>query len=257
MKTPISYYGGKQSMLKHILPLIPKHNLYTEAFCGGAAVFFAKQPSEIEVINDVNGNLINFYKVARSDFEALQKKVKESLHSRRQHHYARIVYDYPEYFDRVTRAWAVWLLAKESFSSKLDGTWGYDKKSNSMPQKLTNAKEAFTEALCQRLDRVQVECTDALRIIKSRDKPEAFHFVDPPYVNSDCGHYKGYVHANFEELLETLENIDGKFLLTMYPHELLDEKAKVNGWRVEIVERVISASRVSRKKKKEVIVMNY
>ena len=45
MKTPISYYGGKQSMLKHILPLIPPHQLYTEAFCGGAAVLFAKRPA--------------------------------------------------------------------------------------------------------------------------------------------------------------------------------------------------------------------
>ena len=44
MKTPISYYGGKQTMLKHILPLIPDHKLYTEAFCGGAAVLFAKKP---------------------------------------------------------------------------------------------------------------------------------------------------------------------------------------------------------------------
>ena len=46
MKTPISYYGGKQTLLKHILPLIPKHKLYTEAFCGGAAVLFAKRPAD-------------------------------------------------------------------------------------------------------------------------------------------------------------------------------------------------------------------
>ena len=44
MKTPISYYGGKQTMLKHILPLVPAHKLYTEAFCGGAALLFAKHP---------------------------------------------------------------------------------------------------------------------------------------------------------------------------------------------------------------------
>jgi len=50
MKTPISYYGGKQTLLKHILPLIPKHKLYTEAFCGGAAVLFAKRPADGEVI---------------------------------------------------------------------------------------------------------------------------------------------------------------------------------------------------------------
>ena len=53
MKTPISYYGGKQTLLKHILPLIPEHALYTEAFCGGCAVLFAKEPAKCEVINDI------------------------------------------------------------------------------------------------------------------------------------------------------------------------------------------------------------
>lgn len=61
MRTPITYYGGKQTLLKHILPLIPKHTIYTEAFCGGAAVFFAKKPAEAEVINDINQDLVNFY----------------------------------------------------------------------------------------------------------------------------------------------------------------------------------------------------
>lgn len=60
MKTPISYYGGKQTLLKHILPLIPKHKLYTEAFCGGAAVLFAKRPADGEVINDISMDITNF-----------------------------------------------------------------------------------------------------------------------------------------------------------------------------------------------------
>ena len=54
MKTPISYYGGKQSLLKHILPLIPEHRIYVEPFFGGGAVFFAKEPAKVEVINDHN-----------------------------------------------------------------------------------------------------------------------------------------------------------------------------------------------------------
>ena len=61
MKTPISYYGGKQTLLKHILPLIPNHKLYTEAFCGGAAVLFAKRPADGEVINDISMDITNFY----------------------------------------------------------------------------------------------------------------------------------------------------------------------------------------------------
>lgn len=65
MKTPISYYGGKQTLLKHILPLIPKHKLYTEAFCGGAAVLFAKRPADGEVINDISMDITNFYWMAK------------------------------------------------------------------------------------------------------------------------------------------------------------------------------------------------
>lgn len=68
MKTPISYYGGKQRMLKHILPLIPNHELYTESFCGGCAVLFAKEAVKCEVINDTNHSLVNFYLVAKRHY---------------------------------------------------------------------------------------------------------------------------------------------------------------------------------------------
>jgi DNA adenine methylase len=61
LKTPVSYYGGKQQLATIILGLIPNHRLYCEHFLGGAAVFFAKEPSPVEVINDTNGQLINFY----------------------------------------------------------------------------------------------------------------------------------------------------------------------------------------------------
>jgi DNA adenine methylase len=75
MKTPITYYGGKQKMLPHILPLIPHHALYTEAFAGGAAVFFAKEPAQVEIINDLNGELINFYRTIVTDFDAVKSLV--------------------------------------------------------------------------------------------------------------------------------------------------------------------------------------
>jgi len=61
MKTPIPYYGGKQEMVKDILPLIPKHHVYCEPFAGGASVFFGKKPANINVINDINGHVVNFW----------------------------------------------------------------------------------------------------------------------------------------------------------------------------------------------------
>ena len=65
MRPALIYYGGKQNMLSHILPLIPKHKCYVEPFCGGAAVFFAKDKSSNEILNDNNNNLINFYRILK------------------------------------------------------------------------------------------------------------------------------------------------------------------------------------------------
>lgn len=257
LKTPVSYYGGKQTMLRHILPLVPEHNVYTEAFAGGAALFFAKEPAEVEVINDINGNLVNFYRVLKSDFKSLKTRVDSTLHSREEHEFASIVYVFPRFFEPVERAWAVWVLSKQSFASKLDGTWGYDKQKNSVPKKIQFAKDGFTEALSRRLEQTQIESTDALRIINSRDSDGAFHFVDPPYINSDCGHYAGYNLMDFQNLLDLLPSLKGKFMLTMFPHEYLAEAIRVNKWYLKEIERTISASKTCRRKQVELIVTNY
>ena len=82
MRTPITYYGGKQTMLPHILPLVPSHEIYTEAFCGGAALFFAKEPVRAEIINDLNLELVNFYNVVQCDYESLKELIDSTLHSR-------------------------------------------------------------------------------------------------------------------------------------------------------------------------------
>lgn len=88
MKTPITYYGGKQTMLKHILPLIPKHELYTEPFCGGASVLFAKKAVNAEIINDLNIDLVNFYQIAKTKFKELKIEIDKTLHSRDAHEHA-------------------------------------------------------------------------------------------------------------------------------------------------------------------------
>lgn len=257
LKTPITYYGGKQTLLKHMLPLFPEHVCYTEAFAGGAAAFFAKESSELEVINDTNGNLVNFYRELKCNFSALKQRIDATLHSREQHEFAGWVYDNPKFFDAVERAWAVWALSKMGFASKLDGSWGYDKQKNGMPKKITNAKELFTEELSKRLEQTQIECTDGLRIIGSRDSEQAFHFIDPPYVGTDCGHYAGYTLADFDELLELCSRLKGKFMLTMFPHEMLSEYILKYAWRVVEVNRHISVSTTKRRMQTELIVMNY
>lgn len=257
MKTPISYYGGKQTMLKHILPLIPRHSLYTEAFCGGAAVLFAKRPAAAEVINDINAELTNFYWCSQMYYADLKREIDNTLHCRDIHAHAAHVNSYPQFFTPIQRAWAVWALSKMSFASMLDGTFGYD-FSGMMPKKLRNAKDEFTQLLCHRLENVTIENRNALDVIACYDDCDAFHFVDPPYVNTDCGHYEGvFSENNMLQLLQLLEKLKGKFMLTMFPNDTILEFANRNDWPIVTVERTISASKSSRRRQEEWIVMNY
>jgi DNA adenine methylase len=156
MKTPISYYGGKQKMVTKIVPIIPEHQLYCEPFCGGAAIFFAKPKSDVEVINDTNSELINFYRIVQNDFVSLEKEVRITLHSRRIHSDAKTIYNAPHLFNDIKRAWAVWVMATQSFSAMLDGSFGYDVGKNQTTKKIDNAKKNFTEELAIRLQNVQI-----------------------------------------------------------------------------------------------------
>jgi DNA adenine methylase len=257
MKTPITYYGGKQTMLKHIIPMIPNHNRYCEPFCGGAAVLFAKRPVDSEVINDLNGELINSFWIAQVYYADLKKEIDKSLHSRGLHAHAKYINTHPNYFQPVERAWAIWALSKMSYSSKLDGSFGYD-FSGSMPKKIRGAKDMFTESICSRLENVTIENRNALDVIETYDSQDTFHFVDPPYINSNCGHYEGMFNKdNMNTLLELLSAIKGRFMLTMFPYEPIQKAADKFGWVIHPVERTISASKVNRRKQEEWIVCNY
>ncbi|HWT40178.1 MAG TPA: DNA adenine methylase, partial [Dongiaceae bacterium] len=191
LRPPLTYYGGKQTLAPLIVQLIPEHILYGEPFTGGAAVFFAKPPSKSEVINDTNGELVNFYRVIKEQFSKLKKEIDLTLHSRDSFRKAMVIYNNPDMFDEIKRAWAVWVICSQAFSSKMNGPWGFDKTENSMPKRNGFKKSMFTDMYIKRLERTSIECADALYIIKSRDHEGAFFYCDPPYFNSNMGHYGG------------------------------------------------------------------
>lgn len=150
-------------------------------------------------------------------------------------------------------------LASQSFSSMLDGNFGYDRVGTTS-KKVTNKRDDFTIDLSIRMQNVQVECTDALRVIRSRDNAQAFHYCDPPYFNSDCGHYDGYSRDDFENLLKVLSDVEGKFLLSSYPSDILNDYTVKNGWSVKTLEQTVSVAAGTGKpgkKKIEVLTANY
>lgn len=259
LRPPLTYYGGKQTLAPLIISLIPNHRLYAEPFTGGGAVFFMKPPSRVEVLNDTNGELMNFYKVMRDQFRKLQIEIRKTLHSRDAHRQAIVVYNNPDMFDKVKRAWAVWVLCAQGFASKMNGPWGYDKTDNTTSKRIANKRDNFQAHYLNRLRLVQIEHADALYIIQSRDTKNSFFYCDPPYFNSNMGHYKGYTEADFEALLRLLSGIKGKFLLSSYPSDILDKYTKKYKWKSRRIEKyvTVNAKGGNQKKKTEVLTANY
>jgi DNA adenine methylase len=260
MQTPITYYGGKQRMLKHILPLVPAHNLYCEPFAGGAALFFSKEPVAVNVINDLNSELITFYRVVATRPEAFCELVTQTLNSREQHAHAWHIYNHPVFFTDAQRAWAVWVLSKQGFGGQLSSSFGFDRTEGKRPRKILNAKMLVVDdGLKKLLETATIECDDAPTIIRRFDYEEAFHFIDPPYVGSNMGHYAGmFNEQNLVELLDLCATLKGKFMLTMFPNETIRIYAEKHAWFIHKIERAISACKAEyRRRQEEWMVVNY
>ena len=124
MRTPITYYGGKQQLVSTILPMIPTHRVYCEPYFGGGAIFFAKGKSFCEVVNDINDRLITFYEVCQDEkmFVELMERVQQTLHSER---YYKTAYQW-------------WLDADRCYGNKVEldsyvERMGWQKKIMDMP----------------------------------------------------------------------------------------------------------------------------
>lgn len=255
MKPPISYYGGKQNLVSTILPLIPEHGQYVEPFFGGGAVFFAKPKSKHEVINDNLDYVINFYRVLQSNFEELQTLIKGTLHSESDHKRAKEVLK-DNTSDSITKAWAFWVRCNISFSNVMFSGFAFD-NSSIISKQVKNKRAYFENHFKKRVEDIEIFNRDALEIIKLKDTTETFFYIDPPYVSSDCGHYKGYTKQDFENLLNVLVNLKGKFLLSSYPEELLLIYREKYGWSVKDLVQTISAGKNINKLKTECLTFNY
>lgn len=243
-------------LVSTILPLIPEHITYCEPFFGGGAIFFAKEKSKVEIINDVDQFVINFYWQVQNNFDNLNEKVSGTAHSRRQYMDAKLMYENQHLFTDLERAWAFWILCNQGYAGKI-GSWAYGTIDNSCEKKTANIKRQFALGeLADRLDLVQIECNDVLHILKMRDREQTFFYLDPPYFNSNMGHYGGYKASDFEALLQACSTMQGKFLLSSYPSDLLRDYTERFGWYQIEMQQITRASK-NRKMKTEVLTSNY
>lgn len=258
----LTYYGGKQRMLPIILPKIPSHRTYVEPFVGGGSVFFNIHPSPVMVINDINGNLANFYRQMKTRFHDVWKLVEHTLHDEHTYKHARDIYYGRTPGTDVEKAWAVWVGSTMSFGGSLfDGSFQITTNSQDAahPGTTTQNKKKYLINAAKKLQHAMILEKDALQVIKKYNNEKTFIYADPPYVCPDGGkvrqgHYQHlkYNQSDFENLIDLMVESKSKMLLSSYPNEYLQDK----GLTVEEYKVHLSVN-TRGKYKTEVLTRNY
>jgi DNA adenine methylase len=232
MNAILNYPGAKWGMAEQIVSLMPRHRSYVEPFFGSGAVLFNKPPSAIETVNDIDGDITNFFKVLREQTDRLIEAISLTP-------YARDVFDDAhenrgvDEFDKAYR-FAIRSRMGHGFKTyektgfKIDvysrersycvDTW------NKMPVLLAKAAE--------RLKGVQIENRPALDIIKKFNYENVLVYADPPYLLNTRGGKQYRYEMNEQdhlELLAVLRDFRGAVILSGYPSEMYDRELR--GWQ--------------------------
>lgn len=187
-KSPLAWVGGKSKLTSTIIPLIPKHSCYVEVFAGAAWVLFRKEPSKVEVINDINGDLITLYRVIQNHLEEFVRYYKWSLISREE--FDRLQRVDESTLTDIQRAARFYYLVKNAFGAKIVGQC-FGVASSSKPRlNLLRLEEDLSEAHL-RLSRVTIENLPYDQLIKRYDGKDVFFYIDPPYWDCENDYGKG------------------------------------------------------------------
>ena len=185
VKPPFSYYGGKTTLAPQIAALLPKHEHYVEPFAGSLAVLLAKKPSRAETVNDLDGDLVTFWRVLRDRPEELERACALTPHSRAELEVAKDL----DVEDEVERARRVFVRLTQSRSHSMKPTgWWFRKNAataGNSPTDYLVAYRARLAAVTDRLSGVSLESRDALDVIRDYgSEPTVCLYVDPPYLGS-------------------------------------------------------------------------
>ena len=212
-KSPIAWVGGKFALAHKIIPLIPQHHCYVEPFAGAAWVLFRKEPSAVEILNDVNSELTTMYKCIKNHLEEFMRCLKWLLVSRDQ--FDEFMNSPPEILTDIQRSIRFYYLQRTGYGAKaVNQTFGIG---TTRPSNLNilNVQEDLSAAW-QRLVRVYIENRPYSNIFERFDKPDTFFYVDPPYFG--CEDYYGenlFSQQDFSVLAEILAKLKGKFILSL------------------------------------------
>lgn len=210
-KPIIPWIGGKRRLAKRILPQFPAHECYAEPFAGGAALFFMKEPSEVEVLNDINGDLINLYRVVKHHLDELCRQFKWSLISRQDFNWLKQTST--ETLTDVQRAARFYYLQKMAFGGRVDGqTFG---TATTAPPRLNLLRlEEELSAAHLRLSRTYIEHLPWSNCIQRYDRSHTLFYLDPPYWGTE-GYGVAFDLDQYGLMASLARSIKGKMIISV------------------------------------------
>jgi DNA adenine methylase len=251
MMGPLNYVGGKSRLAKVIIERIPEHLTYIEPFCGGGQVFFHKPRSKIEVLNDLDSQLVNFYRVCQCHHEELSRYMRTMPVSREW--FENFEKTPPESLTDIQRAARFLYLQKLAYGGRITRkAYGIH-----VTAKPNLRAELIAETLANthaRLAGVQIEHLPYNEILERYDRPGTFFYLDPPYYDVRLYRYN-LEHDDFVEMAERLRALKGKFLLSLNDHP--EVRRLFAGFTIETVKIAYSLHGVAGRRYQELLIRNY
>ena len=207
----IPWMGGKRRLAKEILPLFEAHKTYVEPFCGGAALFFYKQESPVEVLNDLNGELVSLYRVVKHHLEEFLRHFKWALVSRQEFLWHQT--SNPETLTDIQRASRFYYLQKMAFGGKVSGqTFGISAVSPPKLNLLRIEEDLSTAHL--RLARVYIEHLGWADCVRKYDREGTLFYLDPPYWGT-AGYGMDFGLEQYQLMAELARSIRGRMIISV------------------------------------------
>ncbi len=177
----VPWMGGKRRLAETLLSRFPSHECYVEAFAGGAAVFFARTPALVEVINDTSGELVNLYRVVQRHLEEFVRQFKWALTSREVFRWLQETR--PETLTDIQRAARFFYLQQNCFGGKTAGQTFGTATTSPLGLNLLRLEESLSAAHL-RLASAYIERLDWAQCVHRYDRPHTLFYLDPPYLET-------------------------------------------------------------------------
>lgn len=210
----IPWLGGKRRLADKLIPLFPEHQCYVEVFCGGAALYFLRPyPAATEVINDINGELVNLYRVVQHHQDEFVRQFEWALSSREVFQLQKETK--PETLTDIQRAARFYFLQHHAFGGKVSGQ-NFGTATTGSPIDLSRIEKSLSAAR-QRLSGTYVENLTWQDCMKRYDRPHTFFYCDPPYWQTE-GYGVDFGFEQYEQMAEFMRTCKGKVMVSINDH---------------------------------------